>query len=121
SLRLRQRTVGHRGGVLHESFRPAEAYGQSRHLHRLDEPSTRAMASLQLEAQHRAETGHLRTCEGVLRERFEPRIVNGPHGPVIFERLGEHLGTCALELHADRERLQPASKLASLERAVCWT
>src|SRR5438093_8972521 len=75
------------------------------------------MASLQLEAQHRAETGHLRTCEGVLRERFEARIVNGPHGPVIFERLGEHLGTCALDLHADRERLQAASNQERLERA----
>src|SRR2546430_17513541 len=75
------------------------------------------MASLQLEAQHRAETGHLRTGEGVLRERFEAGIVNGPHGPVIFERLGEHLGTCALDLHADRERLQPASNQERLERA----
>src|SRR5437899_10327014 len=58
SLRLRQGTVGHGRGELHESFRRPEADGQCRHLHGLHEPSTRAMASLQLEDQHRAEAGH---------------------------------------------------------------
>src|SRR5213592_2844570 len=107
SLRLRQGTVGHGGGVLDESFRPAEAYGQCRHLHRFYEPPARAMASLQLETQHRAEAGHLSAREGVLRERFKAGIVDRTHGPMIFQRLGERLGTRALGLHADRERLQP--------------
>src|SRR5213080_5604963 len=86
-----------------------EAYGQCRHLHRFDEPPARAMASLQLETQHRAEAGHLSAREGVLRERFKAGIVDRTHGPMIFQRLGERLGTRALGLHADRERLQPAS------------
>src|SRR2546425_4937409 len=84
SLRLRQGAVGHGRGVLHESFLPPEADGQCRHLHGLHEPSARAMASLQLEAQHRAEAGHLPAREGVLRERLEAGIVDGANGPVIF-------------------------------------
>src|SRR5438445_530410 len=68
SLRLRQGTVGHRSGVLHQSFRSAEADGERRHLDRLDESSARTMASLQLETQHRPEAGHLFAREGVLRK-----------------------------------------------------
>src|SRR5438093_12022211 len=75
------------------------------------------MASLQLETQHRAEAGHLSAREGVLRERFKAGIVDRTHGPMIFQRLGERLGTRALGLHADPERLQPGSNQEPLERA----
>src|SRR5207247_7837858 len=61
--------------------------------------------------------GHLSAREGVLRERFKAGIVDRTHGPMIFQRLGERLGTGALGWYADRERLQPASNQEPLERA----
>src|SRR3989442_12611378 len=68
SLRLRQGTVGHGGGVLDERFRPADSYGQCAHLHRFDEPPARALASLLLESQHPAAAAHLAARERGLRE-----------------------------------------------------
>src|SRR5256886_17017353 len=55
SLRLRQGTVGHGAGVLDESFRPPQAYGQCRHLTRFAEPPPPAMPSLRRLSQQRPE------------------------------------------------------------------
>ena len=113
---LRHPGVRHRRRVLDQRLHAAERHGQRRQVDVVHQVAAGLVPALQLEADHRAEPGHLPLHQLVLRVRFEADVAHPRHLRVRLEPPRDLHGVLLRPLDAQRQRLHAAAHQERLVR-----